>query len=237
MKIKKLFHQYFSEIYTINLFLFGILLCIYLYSFLKISLIEIFLFFLLTLTILLFPFYQIIFLKKELVSLKNLIRKYENPDDSKNKIALSSKIKAEKPEGVCWDNTRKKWVLSFKYLDKITIRKRYNNQQECEYHRDILFYYYTKNENPLNYYYPDNIEYYKKYNVLELLDSILPTKPNNTYRGVYKDNKCGKFIVRLVEHGGVDVYLGIYDSEDEAVLIHDKVVAFKEIFWHPKMEL
>jgi group I intron endonuclease len=146
---------------------------------------------------------------------------------TKNKIALSSKIKAEKPEGVCWDNTRKKWVLSFKYLDKITIRKRYNNQQECEYHRDILFYYYTKNENPLNYYYPDNIEYYKKYNVLELLDSILPTKPNNTYRGVYKDNKCGKFIVRLVEHGGVDVYLGIYDSEDEAVLIHDKVVAFR----------
>jgi len=92
MKIKKLFHQYFSEIYTINLFLFGILLCIYLHSFLKISLIEIFLFFLLTLTILLFPFYQIIFLKKELVSLKNLIRKYENPDDSKNKIALIGKM-------------------------------------------------------------------------------------------------------------------------------------------------
>jgi signal transduction histidine kinase len=92
MKIKKLFHQYFSEIYTINLFLFGILLCIYLHSFLKISPIEIFLFFLLTLTILLFPFYQIIFLKKELVSLKNLIRKYENPDDSKNKIALIGKM-------------------------------------------------------------------------------------------------------------------------------------------------
>ena len=92
MKIKKLFHQYFNEIYTINLFLFGILLCIYLYSFLKISPIEIFLFFLLTLTILLFPFYQIIFLKKELVSLKNLIRKYENPDDSKNKIALIGKM-------------------------------------------------------------------------------------------------------------------------------------------------
>ena len=92
MKIKKLFHQYFNEIYTINLFLFGILLCIYLHSFLKISLIEIFLFFLLTLTILLFPFYQIIFLKKELVSLKNLIRKYENPDDSKNKIALIGKM-------------------------------------------------------------------------------------------------------------------------------------------------
>jgi len=92
MKIKKLFHQYFNEIYTINLFLFGILLCIYLHSFLKISPIEIFLFFLLTLTILLFPFYQIIFLKKELVSLKNLIRKYENPDDSKNKIALIGKM-------------------------------------------------------------------------------------------------------------------------------------------------
>jgi signal transduction histidine kinase len=92
MKIKKLFHQYFNEIYTINLFLFGILLCIYLHSFLKISLIEIFLFFLLTLTLLLFPFYQIIFLKKELVSLKNLIRKYENPDDSKNKIALIGKM-------------------------------------------------------------------------------------------------------------------------------------------------
>ena len=92
MKIKKLFHQYFNEIYTINLFLFGILLCIYLDSFLKISLIEIFLFFLLTLTILLFPFYQIIFLKKELVSLKNLIRKYENPDDSKNKIVLIGKM-------------------------------------------------------------------------------------------------------------------------------------------------
>jgi signal transduction histidine kinase len=92
MKIKKLFHQYFNEIYTINLFLFGILLFIYLHSFLKISSIEIFLFFLLTLTILLFPFYQIIFLKKELVSLKNLIRKYENPDDSKNKIALIGKM-------------------------------------------------------------------------------------------------------------------------------------------------
>jgi len=92
MKIKKLFHQYFNEIYTINLFLFGILLCIYLHSFLKISPIEIFLFFLLTLTLLLFPFYQIIFLKKELVSLKNLIRKYENPDDSKNKIALIGKM-------------------------------------------------------------------------------------------------------------------------------------------------
>jgi len=92
MKIKKLFHQYFNEIYTINLFLFGILLCIYLHSFLKISPIEIFLFFLLTLTILLFPFYQIIFLKKELVSLKNLIRKYENPDDTKNKIALIGKM-------------------------------------------------------------------------------------------------------------------------------------------------
>ncbi len=92
MKIKKLFHQYFNEIYTINLFLFGILLFIYLHSFLKIQFIEISLVYLLISILIILSFYQIIFLKKELVSLKNLIRKYENPDDSKNKIALIGKM-------------------------------------------------------------------------------------------------------------------------------------------------
>ena len=92
MKFKKIFHQYFNEIYTINLFLFGILLFIYLHFFLKVQFIEIFLVYLLIATLLVLPFYHIIFLKQELISLKNLIRKYENPDGTKNKIALIGKM-------------------------------------------------------------------------------------------------------------------------------------------------
>ncbi|NBU99248.1 MAG: sensor histidine kinase [Spirochaetia bacterium] len=68
------------------------MLFIYLHFFLKVQFIEIFLVCILIATLLVLPFYHIIFLKQELISLKNLIRKYENPDDTKNKIALIGKI-------------------------------------------------------------------------------------------------------------------------------------------------
>ena len=90
--MKKLFQQYFTIFYLFCLFLFGGTLFSYT------PFVEILnspnWYVLLVCGLLLFfsPLYHIAHLQKESVTLKELIRRYENPDDTKNKIALIGKM-------------------------------------------------------------------------------------------------------------------------------------------------
>jgi signal transduction histidine kinase len=92
MKLKKVINQYFTIIYIFYSLVFILLLSIYFHLFQSSSLLDTTLFILFCGFFLSFPFLWILKLKKESDSLKNLIARYENPDDTKNKIALIGKM-------------------------------------------------------------------------------------------------------------------------------------------------
>jgi signal transduction histidine kinase len=90
--MKKLFHQYFTIFFLFCIILFGGTF-FYSTSFTEnLNSPNLYVLFVCGLVLLSSPLYHIAHLQKELVSLKELIRKYENPDDTKNKIALIGKM-------------------------------------------------------------------------------------------------------------------------------------------------
>ncbi len=90
--MQKLFHHYFTILYIIYLLLFGAFLFYPSWNTENHSISKQFLLFVCGFILFISPLYHITYLKKESESLRELVRKYENPDDTKNKIALIGKM-------------------------------------------------------------------------------------------------------------------------------------------------
>ncbi len=90
--MKKLFHQYFTIFYLFCLILFGGTLFSYTPFVEILNSPNWYVFLVCGLLLFFSPLYHIAHLQKESVTLKELIRRYENPDDTKNKIALIGKM-------------------------------------------------------------------------------------------------------------------------------------------------
>jgi signal transduction histidine kinase len=91
--MKKLFHQYFTIFFLFCIILIGITLFFSTSFTENLSNSKLYLLFACGFVLFTTPLlYYISHLKQESDSLKNLIRKYENPDDTKNKIALIGKM-------------------------------------------------------------------------------------------------------------------------------------------------
>ena len=90
--MKKLFQQYFTIFYLFCLILFGGTLFSYTPFVEILNSPNWYVFLVCGLLLFFSPLYHIAHLQKESVTLKELIRRYENPDDTKNKIALIGKM-------------------------------------------------------------------------------------------------------------------------------------------------
>jgi len=140
-------------------------------------------------------------------------------EETKDKIRKNNYLKQKRFErGVSWDKFRNKWVLGFEYKD-LKIRRRFNDKNDAIFYADILYLHFYKELAVLIK--PENLEQYKSVSAEEVIKKLTETrKRKSSYLGVYTDKE--KYSPRLSINKKM-VYFGIYNSEEEAALIRDKI--------------
>ncbi len=144
-------------------------------------------------------------------------------DETRKMIGLNSHIKSRnRSHGVSWDKKRNKWCFNMFYNGK-NVSKRFENKEDAETARDIASIFQYGEKAVLIH--PDKKEEYLNMNITEYLDKIcVIRKPKSKYLEVLHDGSA--FNARATAGKGNRVFLGRYNTEEEAAVVRDKVTYY-----------
>ncbi len=139
-------------------------------------------------------------------------------------ISMCSIPRNQRKKGISWDKRRNKWMTKFKFLDD-RVSKRFDSKVQAmtTYDRVSLF----KLGDRAILYYPNNKEEYLSENLQEFYNkTITPRNRKARFAGV-APSSGNRFSSKICGVNGKNyIHLGIYDTEEEAAKIHDKVSLF-----------
>lgn len=134
---------------------------------------------------------------------------------------ISAKSHTNRHGGVTWDKTRNRWLMTFSFLNRSKIKKRFNKEEDAKICKDKLSLLFFKESAQL--YYEEKRQEYLCEDLQKFYDELLINKKisKNRYKGI---SFCKNgFNVRV---GNPRIFVGWFKIEEEAKVHQEKVLFF-----------